>query len=122
MKILIKKLIADDAPQFKEISEYLGLCWIHEERHYEKLIPAVPHNKELLSNKIDQIWEYYKELKKYKENPIKSDKIRLINEFDKIFLKTTGYDDLDNRLKLTYKKRNTFFWCLIFQKSPYTTI
>ena len=118
LKILIKKLIADDAPQFKEISEYLGLCWIHEERHYEKLIPAVPHNKELLSNKIDQIWEYYKELKKYKENPIKSDKIRLINEFDKIFLKTTGYDDLDNRLKLTYKKKERLLLVLDFPEIP----
>ncbi|NOT80444.1 MAG: hypothetical protein HOP07_15740 [Bacteriovoracaceae bacterium] len=30
-----KILICDDAPQFKGILEFLGLCLIHEERHYK---------------------------------------------------------------------------------------
>jgi len=27
-------LLCDDAPQFKKIAKALGLCWVHEERHY----------------------------------------------------------------------------------------
>jgi hypothetical protein len=118
LKPLIKKLIADDAPQFKEISEYLGLCWIHEARHYEKMIPTIPHNKELVEDTINQIWEYYKELKKYKDYPTESDKIRLDNEFDKIFFRITGYDDLDDRLKLTYNKKERLLLVLDFPEIP----
>jgi hypothetical protein len=118
LKPLIKKLIADDAPQFKEISEHLGLCWIHEERHYEKMIPTIPHNKKLVEDTIDQIWKYYKELKKYKEYPTKSDKIHLENKFDEIFFRTTGYDDLDDRLKLTYNKKERLLLVLDFPEIP----
>lgn len=46
LESMIKILIADDAPQFKKITEKLGLCWIHEERHYEKMIPVVQYNKD----------------------------------------------------------------------------
>ncbi len=35
---IVDILLADDAPQFKKIVEELALCWIHEGRHYNRLI------------------------------------------------------------------------------------
>ncbi|NQU33329.1 MAG: hypothetical protein HQ521_08855 [Bacteroidetes bacterium] len=33
---IIEQLICDDAPQFKQLTKHLGLCWIHDGRHYKK--------------------------------------------------------------------------------------
>lgn len=118
LKILIKILIADDAPQFKKIVKFLGLCWIHESRHYEKMVPVIQHHKELLHNVISQIWDYYKELKNYKENPNEPDKILLESKFDEIFTQTTGYNDLDARLKLTYNKKPALLLVLDYPEIP----
>ncbi|MBF0608618.1 MAG: hypothetical protein HQL61_13845 [Magnetococcales bacterium] len=38
---VVKVLVCDDAPQFKLITEDLGLCWVHEGRHYKKLMPII---------------------------------------------------------------------------------
>ena len=116
IKTLIKILICDDAPQFKKLTESLGLCWIHEERHYEKMIPVIPHNVKLLEDVISQIWDYYKELKEYKKNPHETDKIRLYTKFDDIFLQETGYEELDSRLALTYNKKECL---LLVLEHPY---
>ena len=48
----IKHLIVDDAPQFKLITENLGLCWVHEGRHYNKLTPFFDANKKVLEQFI----------------------------------------------------------------------
>lgn len=113
-----KILIADDAGQFKKLTELLGLCWVHEERHYEKLVPFVPYNKELLDMIISQIWDFYNELKEYKLSPSNDFKLKLETEFDKIFLQTTGYDDLDKRLALTYAKRENLLLVLDYPEIP----
>ena len=118
LESMIKILIADDAPQFKKITEKLGLCWIHEERHYKKMIPVVQYNKDILKNVISQIWNYYRELQNFKKNPKETEKVRLRNEFDKIFLQTTGYDELDKRLMLTYNKKEYLLLVLDFPNIP----
>ena len=38
---IIERLLADDAPQFKLLTLYLALCWIHDARHYKKLKPCM---------------------------------------------------------------------------------
>ena len=118
LKPLINKLIADDVPQFKKIVDFLGLCWIHEERHYEKMIPIVPYHQELLKKVISQIWDYYKELKLYKENPNEEDKIRLNIEFDDIFTQQTGYDALNERVRLTFNKKDELLLVLDHSEIP----
>jgi hypothetical protein len=41
---IVRLLLCDDAPQYNWIAEELALCWIHEGRHYKKLMPVlVPH-------------------------------------------------------------------------------
>ncbi len=59
----IPVLVCDDAPQFKQITEELALCWIHEGRHYNKLSPVYSGHRVLLDSFIDKFWDFYTELK-----------------------------------------------------------
>ncbi len=115
---IIKILICDDAPQFKHITEFLGLCWIHEWRHFKKLIPVLDDNILKLSNFSTKFWNYYKALKKYKENPTIDMKERLYNGFDTLFSKTTGYIELDKRIEKTKNKKSELLLVLEFPEIP----
>jgi len=98
-------LVCDDAPQFKGILEYLGLCWIHEGRHYDKLVPGHNHFQKELDNFLENFWDYYDELKKYKENPTQEKKDELSIEFDELFSTDTDYFALNRIIKKTAKKK-----------------
>lgn len=45
---IVELLVCDDAPQFNWLTAALALCWIHEFRHYKKLIPCIPIHVRLL--------------------------------------------------------------------------
>ena len=105
MKPSFSTLVCDDAKQFHGITEFRQLCWVHEERHYEKLLPIVQFHRELLDCVISDIWVYYKELKIYKLSPNHEMKIKLSNQFDELFSRKTGYDELDKRLSKTLLKK-----------------
>ncbi|MCP4755788.1 MAG: transposase, partial [Proteobacteria bacterium] len=55
---IVNILIADDAPQFKLLTAFLGLCWIHVGRHFKKLNPIVPQFQEKLKKFQDEFWTY----------------------------------------------------------------
>ena len=99
-------LICDDAPQFKQITEELGLCWIHEGRHYKKLSPVYSWHRELLDSFINDFWDFYADLKNYKKNPDAVLKESILKKFDILFTIKTKYDDLDERIAKTFAKKN----------------
>jgi len=66
---VIETLLADDAPQFKLLTKHLGLCWVHDGRHYKKLRPVLEIHQQTLADFLGYYWEYYKELLKYQKNP-----------------------------------------------------
>jgi len=115
---LVIVLVCDDAPQFKNLTQRLMLCWVHEERHYKKMVPTLEVHKEELKRVRSEIWDYYKKLKEYKEKPTGRKKAKLWKEFDKIFKQKTGYDDLNNRLALTFAKKNELLTVLDFPEVP----
>jgi hypothetical protein len=114
----IKCLVCDDAKEFYYITSLHALCWIHEERHYKKLTPFLPHHQKLVDDFRSRIWKYYKELKKYKKNPKKKEKKRLSNLFDEIFSTKTGYVGLDARIELTKKKKDSLLVALDYPDTP----
>lgn len=111
-------LISDDAPQFDKVTDIRGLCWVHEYRHYKKLIPFINHNKELLAEFKSKISLFYKELKKYKESPSEAYKNELYDKFDRLFSIRTGYDMLDERIELTRSKRSQLLAVLEYPEIP----
>ena len=111
-------LICDDAPQFKGITEYIGLCWVHEGRHYKKLQPLMENNREKLATILSDFWDYYHCLRDYKEAPGKAEAERLSEKFDSLFLQTTGYDQLDERLRKTWAKKDNLLLVLQYPHIP----
>jgi len=111
-------LVCDDAPQFKGILEYLGLCWVHEERHYDKLIPRHSHFQKELDNFLDKFWDYYDALKKYKENPTQEKKGALSIEFDELFSADTDYFALNSVIKKSAKKKESLLLVLEYPEIP----
>jgi hypothetical protein len=101
----IETLICDDAPQFKLIAQTLGLCWIHEGRHYKRLNPFIPSHRKLLETFLDEFWEYYRQLLEYKKSPSFESAGKLESTFDRLFSEKTGYDVLDKQKAKTLAKK-----------------
>ena len=114
----IKILLADDAPQFRQITELLALCWVHDGRHYKKLMPVVPLHRIILDKFLTQYWDYYHQLLDYKKNP--SDKLseKLNDQFDILFSTETGYQQLDERIQKTRNKKDSLLLVLQHPKLP----
>jgi hypothetical protein len=102
---IMNVFIADDAPQFKLITLFLGLCWVHEWRHYKKLKPVLNAHKKDIEAFRKVFWSFYTELAKYKTAPnIESSQI-LKKKFDDIFSMKYSYKDLQNRIDKTKLKK-----------------
>ncbi len=76
---------SDDAGQFDVVLFFNTLCWIHEERHYRKLIMANDQAKADLERVTKQIWDIYNNLKTYKLTPNPDMKMAIEKQFDEIF-------------------------------------
>ena len=114
----IKHLMCDDAPQFNLIAEHKSLCWIHEGRHYKKLRPIVPHHQKLLEDFTSKFWDFYQDLLDYTAQPTSRAAEKLADEFDTLFSTKTGYDELDERIALTYAKKEALLLPIEFPFLP----
>ena len=101
---IIRTLICDDAPQFKLLTDDLALCWVHEGRHYKKLTPFVACHQKLLDDFLEQFWNYYRKLLAYRDSPSRDKAYELESEFWTLFTDKTGYEQLDERKRLTVLK------------------
>ena len=113
-----KILLCDDANQFKLLTEYLALCWVHEGRHYKKLSPVVPHNVRTLERFIKRYWAYYRKLLKYKDRPTQKQAACLAKAFDRLFSFESGYDALDKRIAKTNAKKRNLLLVLKYPELP----
>jgi len=115
---IIDILLSDDAPQFKKLTAEHALCWIHDGRHYNRLNPIVPLNVEILDKFKTRFWDFYGELLKYKTNPTPEKADILSADFDQIFSTITGYEDLDDRIAKTVKKKEALILVLKHPELP----
>lgn len=125
LKLFMKKLdgkifilVADDASQFKDLTELLMLCWVHEGRHYKKLNPVLSFQRKMLNSFLDKLWRYYGKLRKYKQKPAKKMKMKLKKEFNNLFNTVTGYEELDHRIQLTKAKKENLLVVLDYPEVP----
>lgn len=110
---IVQILIADDAPQFKLLTEELALCWIHDGRQYKKLMPVVAHNQSIRKHFLKQYWEFYRELLVYKQQPTVAMARELSKEFDTLFTTKTDYQELNNRIEKTKAKKQELLLVLL---------
>ncbi len=115
---VVRLLVCDDAPQFTLVTEELALCWVHEGRHYKKLMPAIPSHQALLEAFVQRCWTYYDQLLAYQEQPTPEEATRLAGEFETLFATVTGYRALDERITKTRVKKSCLLMVLVHPEIP----
>jgi hypothetical protein len=111
---VVRLLICDGAGQFSWVTEDLALCWVHEGRHYKKVVPYLAVHRTLLCDFLKKFWEFYYDLLAYRQNPTPEERVRLTNEFDTLFATVTGYRALDERIALTRAKKASLLLVLTY--------
>lgn len=115
---IVQALVCDDAPQFKWLTYWLALCWIHEGRHYKKLEPVVALHQTLLKDFLTRFWAYYDQLLEYRQCPTAQEALRLEAEFDALFDTPSGYAELDKRMASTRSNKGSLLLVLKFPELP----
>lgn len=96
-------IVSDDAGQFNILLH--ALCWIHAERTIHKIVPFTEDRRSALQESRKKIWDFYADLKRYKENPTQKMKTELENRFDAIFQEKTCFETLNLALKRLHKNK-----------------
>ena len=115
---VVRLLVCDDAKQFKLVTEELGLCWIHDGRHYKNLTPWLVYHRQLLDGFQTKYWDYYKELLAYRQQPSAEEAKRLSGVFDELFSTETGYAALDDRIAKTKANKGHLLMVLRHPEIP----
>ena len=115
---VVSLLVCDDAPQFPGLTKELGLCWIHDGRHYRKLVPHLPCHREILDAFVKQYWDYYDRLLAYREHPTPEQRQVLFEDFDTLFVPETGYAHLDYRIQQTRANKDKLLQVLTHPEIP----
>ena len=115
---VVRLLVCDDAPQFTLVTEELALCWVHEGRHYKKLLPYIPHHQALVEAFVQRFWTYYDQLLAYREQPTPEEATRLNEAFEALFTTVTGYQALDERIAKTRAKKGCLLMVLAHPEIP----
>ncbi len=115
---VVRLLVCDAAPQFTLVTEELALCWVHEGRHYKKLLPYIPRHRALVEDFVQRFWTYYDQLLAYRERPTSAEARRLEGEFEALFATITGYEALDERIAKTGAKKGCLLMVLAHPEIP----
>lgn len=110
-------IISDGAGQFNSLSLH-GLCWVHEERHYRKLIPISEEERLEIEAVRSAIWDYYEKLKKYKKDPKGYSKKELLKLFDDLFSKKYKSSALNELLVNTRSRKEGLLLVLSYPFIP----
>lgn len=115
---VVRLLISDDAPQFRWVTEELALCWVHEGRHYKKLSPWVAAHRKALDDFLEQFWDFYDELRAYRDCPTAAERVRLSAAFDRLCSTTSDYWALNERITKTRAKKAALLLVLEHPEIP----
>lgn len=115
---VVRLLVCDGALQFTWVTEELAACWVHEGRHYKKLLPVIPAHRQVLETFLDDFWAYYDDLLAYRQHPTAQEHHRLSGAFDTLFSRKTGYANLDERIALTHAKKTSLLMVLTHPEIP----
>jgi hypothetical protein len=90
-------VLSDGAPQFDVFVH--ASCWIHAERPLARMVPYHDAHRAVIEKIREQIWELYKDLKAYRQQPDAAQKPLLEARFDALCEQKTGYPSIDGVLK-----------------------
>jgi hypothetical protein len=114
----LQLLVCDAAGQFLWLTYERALCWIHDGRHYAKLMPRLAPHAKLLAEFQKDYWDFYKELLAYQKSPTSAEALRLESKFDKLFASVSGYDALDERIQKSRAHKEELLMVLLHPEIP----
>ncbi len=118
---IIENLLTDAGLEYKEITAHQALCWLHEERHYKKMVPKFSVHQKALELFRSQIWDFYEKLLNFKELSTKEQqkqKQSLADGFDTIFTQQIQYKALNEKINNTFFRKEKLLRVLDFPDLP----
>jgi len=118
---IVQTLLTDAGHEYGTVAIGQALCWIHEDRHYKKMLPKLAINQQLLEKIRCQLWLFYQKLLNFKE--LTEDQQNLYSvvlrqEFDIIFTQKTSYQDLNKELEKTLSRKEKLLRVLQLPELP----
>lgn len=77
------RILSDGARQFKVLVH--ALCWVHAERALRRLPGNTARQRQNIEEMQQLLWDYYRQLQGYCENPTALSKTQLEQDFDRVF-------------------------------------
>ena len=114
----LQLLVCDAAGQFIWLTQERALCWIHDGRHYGKLMPRLASHAKRLEDFQNDYWAFYRELLAYQTAPTSAEAARLESKFDILFATVSGYDALDDRIQKTRHHKDELLMVLLHPEIP----
>ena len=103
---VVEYLLSDDAPEYLKIARHLhALCWIHDARHYNKLMPKIELHRSIKERFQKKYWQFYYQLLDFKELPVAQQEVRKVilkQQFESLFKPSTDYFQLNECIQRTY--------------------
>lgn len=96
-------IVSDGAGQFNVLQH--AACWVHAERLIQTLVPLNESYRQAIETVRGQIWDFYRDLKRYKLAPDEQQAKVLSQRFDAIFRQETPYILLTQSLRRLHKKK-----------------
>ena len=96
-------IVSDDAGQFDILLH--ALCWVHTERLIHKMLPLNETHRQEIKLIRSQVWDFYAQLKQYKDEPDKTQRKILRQRFDEIYTQKTSYATLNQALKRIHNNK-----------------
>ena len=112
-------VLSDDAGQFN-VGRH-ALCWVHAERLVHKLDTFTDKHRAAQAQMRRLIWDYYADLKAYRLKPSPRRAGALRKQFDRIFLRRTGFATLDRLLKRLHANKAELLMVLDRPQTPLHT-
>ncbi|MGF9763623.1 transposase [Microvirga sp. 0TCS3.31] len=112
-------VVSDDAGQFR-VGQH-ALCWVHAERHLQKLMPASPKQAQAVELVRKTIWCFYRGLRLWKQSPTPGAEASFRRQFNRIFGQHTGYKELDELLARLARRKSELLQVLERPEIPLHT-
>jgi hypothetical protein len=90
-------VLSDGALQFFILLH--AACWVHAERPLARMVPYHEAHRAVIDKVRQQIWELYRDLKAYRQQPDPAQKPILQARFDALCAQKAGYPSIDQVLK-----------------------
>lgn len=87
-------LLTDNCSVYNDLTSEQGLCWVHDARHYLKLMPRTPSFQQELAAFMDEYWNFYRKLLAYREAPRPAEAVQLEAEFERLFRRAVHHQEL----------------------------